>query len=147
MMTTVQAGGLLRSRPMATQKTPFDGELWFFTGHHSPKVDEIQADSHVNLSYSDPDSRHHVSITGTAELVQDREKIRSLWTPALQAWFPEGPDDPEVALLRVSVDSAEYWDAPSSKMVHLYDRVKAALTGKPVKDPGDHQKIGKNQAA
>ena len=140
MLTTIDDEGFLHSRPMATQKAEFDGDLWFFTGAGSPKVGEVQRDERVNLSYADPDGNRYVSLSGTAQLVRDPVKAKELWNPALKAWFPEGLDDPNLALLRVRVEKAEYWDAPSSKMVQLVGFVKAIATGKPY-DAGENEKI------
>jgi general stress protein 26 len=141
MLTTVDTDGSLRSRPMATQEAELDGELWFFTGASSPKVNEVERDHRVNLSYAAPDDNTYVSISGTARLVRDKAKAKELWNPALKAWFPEGLDDPDLALLRVKVEKAEYWDSPSSKMVQLYGLAKAVLTGKRADDVGENEKI------
>ncbi len=140
MLTTAEDDGSLRSRPMATQDAEFDGSLWFFTRAEAPKVDEVRRDDHVNLSYAEPKSQQYVSVSGRAELVRDPSKIHELWNPLLKAWFPKGLDDPELALLRIDVDKAEYWDSHSSAMVHLIGFVKASVTGKPY-EPGQHEKI------
>ena len=141
MLTTIDADGSLRSRPMGTQEAEFDGDLWFFTGASSPKVDEVERDERVNLSYAAPDDNRYVSISGTARLVRDRAKAKELWNPVLKAWFPDGLDDPDLALLRVRVEKAEYWDAPSSKMVQLAGFVKAIVTGQRADDMGENEKI------
>src|SRR5438132_409520 len=107
MLTTVAEDGCLRSRPMVTQDKDFDGTLWFFTQAGAPKVSEVEREERVNLSYANPDDQRYVSVSGTARLVRDRDRIREFWSPALKAWFPKGPDDPELALLRVEVDRAE----------------------------------------
>lgn len=140
MLTTVDEDGSLRSRPMATQEAEFDGTLWFFTAAGSPKVQEVGRDQRVNLSYAAPDDNRYVSVSGTARLVRDREKMKELWNPILKAWFPDGLDDPELALLQVHVTKAEYWDAPSSKMVQLAGFLKAIATGKPFA-PGENEKL------
>lgn len=140
MMTTVEDDGSLRSRPMWTHDRDFDGELWFFTREHSHKVDEVEKDHHVNLAYADPTRERYVSVSGRCRLVRDKEKARELWNPTLKAWFPDGLDDPELALLCVRVERAEYWDTPNSRMVQLAGMVKAALTGETYK-PGDNQKL------
>src|SRR5688572_13578018 len=114
MMTTRDDDGTLRARPMQTQNEEFDGTLWFFTQASSHKVVEVDHEHQVNLTYAEPSENRYVSVSGTATLVRDKAKIDQLWSPALKAWFPEGKDDPEVALLRVDVAKAEYWDAPSS---------------------------------
>ena len=127
MMTTSDKDGSLRSRPMYTQQAEFDGELWFFTADDSGKVEEISQEHQVNLNYAEPKSSLYVSVSGTAELVKDRSKIEELWSPMLKAWFKGGIDDPHLALLRVRVSRAEYWDDTSSKMSQLVGMVKSAL--------------------
>jgi len=141
MLTTAEPDGSLRSRPMATQDARhFDGTLWFFTRDESPKVDEVKKDAHVNLAYSDPVHQTYVSVSGRATVVRDEAKAKELWTPAMKAWFPKGLDAPDLALLKVEVEKAEYWDTPPSAVVHLVGFVKATLTGKPY-HPGDHAKV------
>ena len=139
-MLTTMDGGMLRSRPMSTQKVEFDGELWFFTSDRTHKVEEIERDNRVCVAYSKPEDNVYVSVSGTAELVKDKEKIEELWNPILKAWFPEGLDDPTLALLKVTVEEAEYWDSPSSTVVQIVGFIKAIATGKPA-NPGDHGKI------
>lgn len=129
MMTTEESDGTLRSRPMATQDMEFDGDLWFFTQAETPKVGDVQQHNNVNISYAKPDDNLFVSISGSAELVRDRNKINELWKPFLKAWFPNGKDDPQLALLKVNVESAEYWDAPSGTMGRLYAVAKGLASG------------------
>ncbi len=117
MLTTIGPDGSLRSRPMATLSADFDGTLWFFTNADSPKVDEVQHEQHVNVSYDDCEDHRYVSISGRAILIQERQKLEELWTPILLAWFPLGLEDPQLALLRVEADSWEYWDCQVATMV------------------------------
>ena len=140
MLTTALPDGTLRSRPMATQKAPFDGTLWFFTDADSAKVYEVRRDNHVNVAYADPAHNRWVSLSGTASVVRDKAKVKELWTTGLKAWFPDGPEDPNIALLRIDVGDAEYWDAPSNKMVQVVGFVKALATGRRY-DPGENEKI------
>jgi general stress protein 26 len=119
MLTTASAEGSLRSRPMATLGGEFDGTLWFFTRADAPKVGEVQHDEQVNVSYADADGQRFVSVSGRASLVLDPKKANELWDPIHAAWFPRGVEDPQVALLRVNAEKAEYWDAKSSGMVPL----------------------------
>ena len=139
MLTTID-GGHLRSRPMSTQEFEFDGELWFFTSDDTHKISEIEKDSRVNVAYSKPDDNVYLSISGKAEIVKDQAKIDELWSPVLKAWFPKGKDDPSLCLLKIPVDQAEYWDAPSSKIVQLFGMVKAIATGTEA-DYGENKKI------
>jgi general stress protein 26 len=142
MLTTVDKEGRLHSRPMATQQTEFDGTLWFFTDANSVKVHELQRDRHVNVSYANPDDQRYVSVSGMASTMTDRGKMEELWSPLHKAWFPKGLDDPNIALLRIDVDRAEYWDAPSSAVVQLFGFAKAMLTGKRYGEEGvDHEQV------
>ncbi|HYF65276.1 MAG TPA: pyridoxamine 5'-phosphate oxidase family protein [Herpetosiphonaceae bacterium] len=133
MLTTVALDGSLHSRPMAAQEQDFDGDLWFFTGKDSVKVDELERNNQVNVAFSSPDDNRYVSISGTARLVTDRAKIEELYTPAVKAWFPEGKDDPNIALLHVDPALAEYWDSPNSKLVQVAGFLKAIATGERAK--------------
>ena len=139
MFTTV-ANGKLHSRPMSTQQFEFDGTLWFFTWSDTAKVAEIEHDRQVNVSYAKPSDQKYVSVSGSATLVHDRAKIKELWSPVHKAWFPKGPDDPRLALLKVEVDKAEYWDSPSSAVMHLVGFVKALATGTEY-EPGENKKL------
>jgi len=139
MLTTID-GGTLRSRPMQTQEAEFDGDLWFFTSTDTHKTDEIEKDNRVNVAYASPSDNTYVSVSGTASLVNDKEKIEELWNPILKAWFPKGLDDPTLILLKVSVEQAEYWDSASSTVVQVVGFVKALVTGERA-DGGDHGRV------
>ena len=112
---------------MALQEAETDGSLWFFTGRHSPKVNEINGDHRVNISVID--GHTYVSVSGTASLVDDRKKAAELWNPVYKAWFPKGLEDPELVLMKVSIDQAEYWDNPGGLVTILIEYVKSMATG------------------
>jgi general stress protein 26 len=140
MMATVDVDGTIHSRPMATQEHEFDGELWFFTSATSHKVDEVQRNHQICLAYADPSDQRYVSVSGAAELVRDRNKAQEYWNPVYKTWFPKGLDDPDLALLRVTVQKAEYWDTPSGTMVQLAGFVQSVVTGKRY-EGGEHGKL------
>jgi general stress protein 26 len=140
MMTTVSLNGKLRSRPMYTQQAEFGGELWFFTNDQSGKIDEIRGNENVNLSYSNPEENLFVSVSGTAELLKDKSRIEEFWSPELKAYFPEGINDPFLALIKVKVVNAEYWDSPAGKMTGIMEKAIAILKGEKV-EPGENKKI------
>ena len=139
MLTTIN-GGHFRSRPMSTQEYEGDNLLWFFTSDQTHKVDEIEADNRVNVSYAKPDDNVYISVSGRASIVKDKAKIEELWSPILKAWFPEGLDDPTLCLLKVTIQQAEYWDSPNSKLVQIAGFVKALVTGKSA-DGGEYGKV------
>lgn len=129
MMTTEEADGSLRSRPMATLQMDAGGSLWFFTALTSPKIEEAAQHRQVNLSYARPDKQDYLSVSGSAEILQDKEKMRALWTPWIKPWFPAGLDDPNLVLLKVTITEAEYWTAPHGAARRLYGLAKGILTG------------------
>lgn len=129
MMMTVAKDGTISSRPMGVQDKPFDGTLWFLTRATSEKVDEIEQDQHVTLSFAEPSESKYVVLKGRASVSRDRAKVKELWSPMYKAWFPKGEDDPEIAVLRVQVDEADYWEASSSKLVMIARYAAAAITG------------------
>ncbi|RKS74077.1 general stress protein 26 [Motilibacter peucedani] len=127
MLTTVDEQGRLVSRPMAVQQVEFDGDLWFAIDEDSRKVHQVEADAEVGVAFSSNDA--WVSVAGRAQVVHDLDKAKELWNPALTAWFPDGPETPGLALLRVEAESAEYWDTPGGKVTTLISYVKARVTG------------------
>lgn len=136
-MLVTEDGDHLRSRPMALSQSAFDGTLWFFTRASAHKVAEIEHEHRVNLAFANPSKQDYVSVSGRASLVRDRMAIDAHWAESVRTWFPQGKNDPEIALLKVTVQQAEYWDAPSSTMLHVYGYLKAAMTGESP-DPGGH---------
>jgi general stress protein 26 len=141
MLVTTDEQGHMRGRPMrAVETEAFTGTLWFFTAQPSPKTDEIRHDSRVLLAYADPGSQTYVAVSGTAQVIRDTARQKEMWSEPLRTWFPGGPDDPNAALLKVEVEGAEYWDAPSSTFVHAYGFVMASLTGRTPK-AGENDKV------
>ena len=134
MLTTVEHDGNLHSRPMTMQDIEFDGDLWFFTSANTPTAWEVNRNRQVNVSFADANKQTFISACGVASLVRDRKKIEELWKPAYAAFFPKGLGDPELALLKVSVHTAEYWDAPGSAVSRVFNLVKAIAKGVPGSD-------------
>lgn len=125
ILSTIDSNGDIVSRPMALQSMEFDGDLWFFTAASSNKAHEVQVHPQVNVAFES--GRSWVSITGTAEIIEDRAKSEELWNPFVKAYFPNGLEDPELRLLKVHATSAEYWDA-DNKLVSLFKMATAAAT-------------------
>jgi general stress protein 26 len=145
MLTTESESGFLHSRPMATLEATEAGAFWFFTGKSSLKVHEIEHDARVNLAYVSGDGDTCVSVAGEARVVEDAAKAKTLWTPFMRAWFPKGQEDPELVLLRVDVDEAEYWDVKSKKMTTLIRFAKSIAGGEPSQDTPNHGTLRPNR--
>jgi general stress protein 26 len=141
MLTTMDEHGDLHSRPMSNNReVELDSDLWFFTYGSSHKVNEVGRVPKVNASFADVDAQQYASLTGRAEVVRDRAKIEELWKPQLRAWFPEGVETPDIALLKVTVERAEYWDSSQSIVAHAVSFVTSLVTGEPAQ-LGENEKL------
>ena len=146
MFITRGPDGMLRARPMTTQNADADnpdaGErLWFFMSRSSDLVSELSAEPAVNVSYADPNKDAYVSVSGSARIVDDLTIKQRLWSKMTESWFPKGLEDPDLALVCVEVDEAEYWNVKESKLVQVAKMVKAAMTGKRPTDMGEHAQV------
>ena len=137
-LTTITMDGRLTSRPMTLQEVEFDGDLWFFAERGSNPVQHIAAAPQVNVGVGSGGT--WVSLTGDAVVVEDVAKKRELWNAAVDAWFPQGPDDDSVVLLKVQADSAEYWDSPGGRLATAFSFVKAKVTGERI-EGGENEKV------
>lgn len=132
MFTTVDGEGRMRARPMALMGLDEDSATaWFFTAAGTPKAQEIGHDGRVLLAFASTTQQDYVSAYGTAEMRRDPAKARALWSEGARAWFPDGPESPNLALIAVRIEGAQYWDSPSSAVIHAYGYAKALLTGEP----------------
>lgn len=136
MMTTRRADGHLQSRPMATQKIAAGADLWFVTLEGAQKLQDIEADPHINLSYYKDRTREWVSVSGIASISHDRQKIHELYAPDWKAWFPKGDDpkhgtadDPRMVLIGVDVHAAAFLEVNKPQPVVLFELVKGFVTG------------------
>jgi general stress protein 26 len=134
MLTTLEDNGDLASRPMTALEMDASGAIWFFTDIRSTKVAQLRR---VNLACADTDSATYLSLSGHGKIIADAEHIKALWSPMAKPWFPDGPDSEHLVLLKFVPSAAEYWDAPSSKMVRLFALAASIVSGKPV-GMGEH---------
>jgi general stress protein 26 len=137
-LTTVMKDGRLASRPMTLQQVEFDGDLWFFAERDSNPVRHITDSPQVNVGVGSGGT--WVSLCGDAVVVTDAQKKRELWNSGVEAWFPQGPDDDSVVLLKVEADSAEYWDSPGGRLATAFSFVKAKVTGDRI-EAGENEKV------
>ena len=130
----------ISGRPMSISKIDDDGSIWFFTKASSPKVDEIEESKKVSIAIINESSNNYLMIHGTAYMVNDKSKMKELWSAILKAWFPLGLDDPDMTLIKVIPNEVNYWESSSSNMVVLFNLLKAIATGKEYAE-GEHGKI------
>jgi general stress protein 26 len=106
-----------------------DANLWYFTALSSSKIAEAQQHRQVCVSYMRPDKQDYLSISGSAQVVRDKDRMRRLWSAWIEPWFPRGLDDPDLVLLKITVAEAEYWDAPGGAVRRLAGLAKGIISG------------------
>lgn len=111
MLVTRAEGGVLHGRPMSNNgAVEYDGDSWFFAQEGSRKVVEIDADPQVQMAFIDTPNGTWINVEGEATVVRDEpERKRELWQKDLEHWFENGPDDPDVVLIKVSAGHIDAW--------------------------------------
>jgi general stress protein 26 len=137
-MLVTRSGNDLRARPMASTADRDENAIYCLTDVRKEKDDEIEADPSVCLAFADTKGQKYVSVTGVGTVSDDREKIAELWSPAAKAWW-SSPDDPNIRVLRVTPETAEYWDSPGSIAAYASMAIAAVTGSRP--SVGDHRKV------
>ncbi|WP_194757237.1 pyridoxamine 5'-phosphate oxidase family protein [Aliidiomarina indica] len=140
MLVTLD-GEMPRARPMHLVQDEYDGTLWFFTPRSAEKTSETKQDNDVSLTFADPKNGVYVSMSGTARLTQDRELIDKYWNSFVGAWFPNGKEDPEVAMLEVDIQFGEHWLADENKLFQLFEIARANIKDE-TPNLGENEKFG-----
>ncbi|MGA8874376.1 MAG: pyridoxamine 5'-phosphate oxidase family protein [Candidatus Korobacteraceae bacterium] len=126
-LTTISPDGSLHSCPMAAHGVEAPGVLWFLSGSNTDKVEAVKTIQRVNVSFADHIAQRYVSVSGFCELVRDHVIAKGLWRDSYKSWFPGGVDDPNLILMKVDVQQAEYWSATEGRMVQLLGFNKPAI--------------------
>ena len=137
-MLSTRDGEDIRSRPMAAHPQRAENAIYFLADADSHKEDEIKANPNVGLAFADAGDQKYVSVTGRAEIANDRQKIKELWSIAAKAWW-NGPDDPSIRVLKVTRKDAEYWDSPGTALSYVKMLAAAVSDSRPA--IGDTAKV------
>ena len=142
MLSHRHSDGTLHSHPLTTQNKALDegGSLYFFVSRKTELGQRLQQDGNVNLAYANPKEDTWVSVTGHAVVLDDLAKKKDLFNTIAKAWFPGGPEDPDLELVEVRMDEAEYWNVKENKLLQLFKMAKAAATGTRPK-LGEHEEL------
>ena len=134
MISTVDRLGHATSRPMQVQEVTTNGTLWFFATGDGALAHQVNEDSYLHLTFSDPGRNAHLSARGHASQVMDRSKMEELWHPSLKTWFEDGLDTPDICLLRIDLLEVEYWESPSSPVTKFAGFVKSMFGDNSIKN-------------
>lgn len=142
MLTHRHADGSLQSHPLTTQNKSLgeNGILYFFVSKSTEVGQRLRQDGNVNVAYADPHKDAYVSIAGHARISEDLDAKKRLFNPMAKAWFPGGPEDPDMELVEVVIQHAEYWDVKESKVTQLMKMAAAAVSGERP-HMGEHKEV------
>jgi general stress protein 26 len=138
-MLVTHDGDKLRARPMSAFLERDNNAIYFLTDARRHKDEEIARHPSVNLSFADTSGQKYVSLTGTAEISNDRSRIKDLFSTPAKAWW-DSPDDPNIRLLTITPDDAEFWDSPGTVISYVKMAAAAATGSRP--DIGVNRKVG-----
>ncbi len=129
ILTTVDNAGQMHARPMAIAEIEPGGDVIFLTDKNSGKIDELESHPEVCVTCQDG-WKNTLTLNGTAQIFRDIEKARKIWRKTYQTWFPGGPDDPNLIMIRVRGTHGEYWDNSGLQGIkYMAKSVKAIATG------------------
>lgn len=137
-MLVTRDGDKLRARPMSAYLERDENAIYFLTDVRRHKDEEIAQSLSVNLSFADASSLKYVSVTGTAAVSNDRTKVKQLFSTPAKAWW-DSADDPNIRVLKITPDDAEFWDSPGA--VTSYVKMAAAAISGKRPDIGDNRKV------
>lgn len=132
----------LRGRPMSLVQEAYDGTLYFYTSKKDAKVYEVKNDRDICMTFSEPKDNVYVSLTGKATLTTDEELINKYWNSNVAAWFENGKDDPNLAMLKVKINKGEHWDSTNNKFVRLFEMAKAKVFDSSTPNLGENEEFG-----
>lgn len=137
-MLVTKDGEKIRSRPMSAYVDRDAGMIYFLTDARRHKDEEIARDHNVNLSFADTGGQKYVSVSGTAAISNDRAKIKELFSTEAKAWWDDA-NDPNIRVLKITPDEAEYWDSPGTIVSYVKMAVAAATGTRP--SIGENRKV------
>lgn len=142
LVTNEIENGGMRARPMSVVQDAYDGTLFFYTSKSQSKVYEIEEDRDVCITFSSPSDNTYISLTGKARISDDQDLIDKYWNPWVAAWFKNGKDDSDVAILKVKINRGEHWDSKNNKLVQLFEIAKSNVIESSTPDLGENKEFG-----
>jgi len=142
LVTKDEEGESMHARPMQLVQDAYDGTLYFYTSKNAAKIFEIREDRDVCLTFSEPKDQIYVSLSGNAQLSEDKALINRYWNSYIASWFEDGKEDDDLAILKVKINKGEHWNAKKNKMIQLFEIAKAQLMESETPDLGENEKFG-----
>jgi len=125
--------GVVGAQPMTVLTDGDHSPLWIFTSKETDLVRALSPGQPASLAFASKGHDLFASVLGRISVDNDRAVIDRLWNPFVAAWYKDGKDDPELALLRFDVEEAKAWIDASS----LLAGVKILFGADPKRDYKD----------
>ena len=132
MVTLRESNGALRARHARLAHVGEHGEIWLAVMSDDGELPELAHDPRVAITVQD--GVKFASLSGRAQVVRSPGRAVELWQDAWRAWFPEGPHDARLVLLRIRGEAAEYWDHSDLDESTLFvDSLRASVVAEVVR--------------
>jgi general stress protein 26 len=143
MLSTHDPEGTIGTRPVMPVKVEPEGRVWIFTAIGGGIADDIRRDGRVHLTFMNQSDELYVALSGEARVVHDPERARDLWSPAAGVWYPQGPDDANLGLVRIDVHRGDYWNMKNASLVRFFKIATASALGLRPDDVATHRRFTK----
>ena len=141
MLGTRDADGTISGRPVEPVRVEAEGRIWIFTAAAGDIARDVARDARVHVAFVNPGEELYASLNGEARVLRDPDKARELWSTRAGVWFPGGPDDRNLGLLRIDVHRGDYWDMKDAHLVRFFKLAAAAATGTRPDDVATHRRF------
>lgn len=127
MLTTRTDDGKLAAHPLTVQEAEFDRDLWFIIGKNSSAVEDVARDP--MSAYPSARMTRGYRLRAPRPSCPTPRSCANSGIRRSRHGFPDGPENPNVTLLKVDAVSGEYWDSPGGRVATLVSLVKSKITG------------------
>jgi len=141
MLATRDAEGTPIARPVMPVRIEPEGRVWLFTAADGDIAGDLDRDAHVHLIFANPGDELYVSLNGVAQVLHDPATALEIWSPTAGVWYPGGPGDPNLALVRIDVHRGDYWDMKDLSLVRFFKLATAAVVGVRPDDVATHRRF------
>lgn len=118
-------------QPMTGFRDDTDGSVWFFTRDDTDLARRAAVDPQKAMfCLISKDRELYACVGGRLSLSRERARVERFWNPVVAAWYPEGRDDPALALLRLEPEDAQVWLSTKGPVRFAWEVAKANVTGR-----------------
>lgn len=84
-------------------------DLFFMTGHDTPKYNQLKNNSHCTLYYFNSQTRHAVRLYGNMEFIDNMDVRRKYWRDEYKKFGYSGPESADFILMHFVPNSYKFY--------------------------------------